>query len=31
MAIKKIKIINFKCFKDFEIELNSGLNIFEIR
>ena len=28
MAIKKIKIKNFKCFKDvFEFELNKGLNI----
>ena len=27
MFIKKIKIHNFKCFKDFEIELNEGLNI----
>lgn len=28
MSIKKVKIQNFKCFKDtFEIELNKGLNI----
>ncbi len=28
MAIKKVKIKNFKCFKGyFEIELNKGLNI----
>lgn len=28
MAIQKIKISNFKCFKGlFEIELNKGLNI----
>ena len=28
MAIKKIKIKNFKCFKGlFEMELNKGLNI----
>lgn len=28
MAIKKVKIINFKCFKGiFELELNLGLNI----
>lgn len=28
MAIQKIKIKNFKCFKGlFELELNSGLNI----
>lgn len=27
MAIDRIKIHNFKCFKDFELQLNSGLNI----
>ena len=28
MAIDKVKIVNFKCFKGtFEIELNKGLNI----
>ena len=27
MAIRKIKIHNFKCFRDFETELNPGLNI----
>lgn len=27
MNIKKIKIHNFKCFKDFELELNSDVNI----
>ena len=27
IKIKKIKIINFKCFKDFSIELNDGMNI----
>jgi len=27
MALKKIKIENFKVFKEFELEFNSGLNI----
>ncbi len=27
MAIDKVKIHNFKCFKDFNLELNAGLNI----
>ena len=27
MAIKRLTIINFKCFKNLEIELNSGLNV----
>lgn len=27
MAIRKIKIQNFKGFRDFEMELNSSLNI----
>ena len=27
MAIDRIKIHNFKCFKDFELKLNSGLNV----
>lgn len=27
MAIKKIVIKNFKCFREFSVELNSGLNI----
>ena len=27
IKIKKIRIINFKCFQDFSIELNDGMNI----
>ncbi len=27
MLIDKIKIINFKCFKNFELELNENLNV----
>ena len=27
MYIKKVKIQNFKCYREFEIELNDGLNI----
>jgi len=27
MLIDKIKITNFKCFKEFELELNENLNI----
>ena len=27
MAINRLTIINFKCFKNLEIELNSGLNV----
>ncbi len=27
MFIKKVKIHNFKCYRDFEIQLNEGLNI----
>ena len=27
MSIQKIKIFNFKCFRNFETELNPGLNI----
>lgn len=27
MYIKKVKIHNFKCYKDFEIALNEGMNI----
>lgn len=27
MYIKKVKVHNFKCYKDFEISLNEGLNI----
>lgn len=27
MAIRKIKILNFKCFRPFETEFNPGLNI----
>lgn len=29
MAIKKIKIHNFKSLREFETELNPGLNIFD--
>ena len=27
MAIDRLKIHNFKCFKDFDLQLNTGLNI----
>ena len=27
MYIKKVKIHNFKCYKDFEMVLNKGTNI----
>ena len=27
MFIRKVKIHNFKCYKDFEITLEEGLNI----
>lgn len=27
MAIDRVKIHNFKCFKDFDLQLNTGLNI----
>ena len=27
IKIKKIRIVNFKCFQDFCVELNAGMNI----
>lgn len=27
MYIEKVKIKNFKCYRDFEIRLNKGINI----